>query len=279
MSRRSSGAEMRRLRTARGLKTEDVAAHLRTSTTRISRMETGKGRVSIRPDEVAALCDLFDVQDQRQRDMLADMFQAAQQPGWWDQWRDVLPSGLEVLLDLETNAERELGFELTLVHGLLQTPQYTRAILEASPSIRREDIDDMVALRQRRQELATREVSPLAVWIILDEYVIRRPVGGEDVTRAQRARLAELAELPNVTSQIIPEKKGSHPGLGGPFAIFEFEANPSVVYVDSPAGNLYLEKRPDVRKFGATFDLLRAAALDPADTTALLRTISRETRP
>ncbi|MEU8623129.1 helix-turn-helix transcriptional regulator [Streptomyces sp. NPDC048623] len=276
MSRRSAGAEMRRLRNAKGLKVEDVATHLGTSTTRISRMETGKGRVSIKPEEVAALCDLFDVQDQRARAMLADMFRAAQQPGWWDPYRDVLPSGLEVLLDLETNAERELGFEVTLVHGLMQTPAYTRVLLEASPSVRREDIADSVALRQRRQELVTRTDKPLNVWIILDEYAIRRDVGGEEVNREQRQHLAEMAELPNVTLQVIPANKGAHPGLAGQFALFEFEANPSVVYVDSPAGNLYLEKRTDVRKFGVTFDLLRASALDPADTIALLRTTPRE---
>ncbi|MFB9601416.1 helix-turn-helix domain-containing protein [Streptomyces roseofulvus] len=277
MSRRSAGAEMKRLRLSKGLKTEEVAARLGTSTTRISRMETGNGRVAVKPKEVEILCDLYGVHDERQRAALASMFVAAQQPGWWDQYRDVLPSGLEVLLELENGAEREAAFELTLVHGLLQTPRYTRAILESSPSVRREDIEDSVALRQRRQERVTRTQDPLTVWIILDESAVRSPVGGDDVNREQRQHLAELAALPNVTLQVIEERKGAHPGLAGPFAIFEFETQSPVVYVDSPAGNLYLEKRADVRKFSATFDLLRASALDPADTIALLRrTIPRE---
>ncbi|MFE3125476.1 helix-turn-helix domain-containing protein [Streptomyces hydrogenans] len=262
---------MKRLRLGKGLKTEQVAAHLGTSTTRISRMETGNGRVAVRPREVEALCDLYDVHDERQRAALLSMFVAAQQPGWWDRYRDVLPSGLEVLLELENGAERELAFELTLIHGLLQTPEYTRAILESSPSVRREDINDSVALRQRRQERVTRTQGPLTVWIILDESAVRRPVGGDDVNLRQRQHLADLAELPNVTLQVIEERKGAHPGMAGPFSVFEFEAQSPVVYVDSPAGNLYLEKRADVRKFGATFDLLRASALDPADTIALLR--------
>lgn len=94
--------------------------------------------------------------------------------------------------------------------------------------------------------------------------------------RNQLAHLRELAEIPNVTIQVLPFGKGAHPGLGGAFALLEFEADPGVVYVDSPAGNLYLEKQRDVRRFVQTFDLLRATALDPDESTAQLERAARE---
>ncbi|WP_438297870.1 helix-turn-helix domain-containing protein [Streptomyces sp. HUAS TT7] len=279
VNRRQLGAELRRLRTLKNLTIEDVAAHLGTSSTRMSRMETGKGRVVPKPQEIEALCELYGVQDERQVQMLIGMLSDSRQPGWWDQYREVLPSGLEVYFGLETDALAERAWETVLVHGLLQTPDYAREIIRASPSTPAADIDDMVAVRTKRQELLTRSSgrSPLEFWAILDEAAIRRPVGGAEVMRAQLLHLIEAQAWPNVTLQIVPASKGAHPGLGGAFSMLEFEAEPPVVYIDSPAGNLYLEKKADVRKFTSTFDLLRAMALDPEETVAFLRDAAKET--
>ncbi|GAA0357283.1 hypothetical protein GCM10009540_92040 [Streptomyces turgidiscabies] len=92
----------------------------------------------------------------------------------------------------------------------------------------------------------------------------------------QISHLIEVAGLPNVTLQMVPIAKGAHPGLGGAFSILEFEENEPLVYVDSPAGNLYLEKKPDVRRFTTSFDLLKAKALDPDETTARLQDAVKE---
>ncbi|MGW7412786.1 helix-turn-helix domain-containing protein [Streptomyces sp. NPDC054863] len=275
VGRRQLGAELRRLRTAANLRLEDVAVRLGTSMTRASRMETGKGRVVPKPEEVIQLCELYGVKDERKVQMLVGMISHARQPGWWDPYREVLPSGLEVLFALETDALTERAWEPDLVHGLLQTPDYGRAILKSSPSTRLHDIDDMVAVRTKRQELITQTESPLEFWVILDEQALTRPVGGADVMQAQREHILEIAQLPNVTLQIVPVAKGAHPGLGGAFTLLESETEPPVVYVDSPAGNLYLEKKHDVRKFTATFDLLRATALDPEESAIFLREIPK----
>lgn len=277
VNRRQLGAELRRLRNGRGLRAADAAAELGCSETRLSRMETGKGRVVPRPDEIERLCELYGVTDERQVQRLLGMLTTSRQPGWWDPYREVLPSGLEVYFGLETDARSERVWEPALIHGLLQTAAYAREILSAYPGTRLPDIDDLVSVRTKRQELLTSENrEPLELWAILDEAAIRRPVGGWDVMKDQIRHLVEMAALPNVTLQIVETKKGAHPGLGGAFSILEFEENEPVVYVDSPAGNLYLEKKSAVREFAASFDLLRAMALDPNDSTALLRDAAEE---
>ncbi|MFP8906161.1 helix-turn-helix domain-containing protein [Streptomyces atacamensis] len=274
--RRQLGAELRRLRKAAGLGIEQVAHELSCSQTRVSRIETGKGRYVAKPDEVETLCRLYGVTDDRQVQMLLDMLTNSQKRGWWESYEDVLPSGLEVYVGLETTARSERGWEPLLVHGLLQTPEYARAVLQATPSNRLHDVEALVALRLERQKLLTRPGEPLEFWAILDEAAVRRPVGGPEVMRAQLNHLVETAALPNVTVQVVPTDKGAHPGLGGAFSLLEFLEDDPVVYVDSPAGNLYLEKKHDVRRFAATFDLLRAFALAPDESTALVRRVAEE---
>ncbi|MEU5959225.1 helix-turn-helix transcriptional regulator [Streptomyces sp. NPDC047525] len=277
VNKRQLGAELKRLRTGRGVLAAQAAAHLGCSETRLSRLETGKGRVAPRPDEIEKLCALYGVTDDFQIQRLLDMLTTTRQPGWWDPYREVLPSGLEVYFGLETDARAERVWEASLIHGLLQTPKYARAVLAAYPG-KLSDIDDLVSVRTKRQELLTSSEirDPLELWAVLDEMTIRRPVGGWPVMREQIEHLIDMAALPNITLQIVPARKGANPGLGGAFSILEFEENDPVVYVDSPAGNLYLEKRTTVREFATSFDLLRAMALDPEESTALLRDAAEE---
>ncbi|GAB2893806.1 helix-turn-helix domain-containing protein [Streptomyces mayteni] len=276
--RRQLGAELRRLRKAAGLGIEQVAAELGCSQTRVSRIETGKGRATARPSDVTKLCELYRVTDQQQIDMLLQMLGNSQKRGWWAPYNDVLPSGLEVYVGLESSARTERAWEPLLVHGLLQTPDYARTVLRSGAIHRPSDIDALVHVRLERQKLITRAESPLDLWAILDEAVVRRPLGGADIMRAQLQHLTEMSALPNVIVQVIPNQKGAHPGLWGAFSLLEFEEDEPVVYVDSPGGNLYLEKRADVRRFASIFDLLRATALDPDESVALIRHAAEDMR-
>ncbi|MBV9026456.1 MAG: transcriptional regulator [Streptomycetaceae bacterium] len=274
--RRQLGAELRRLRTAVGLTTEQVAAELKCSHTRVSRIETAKGRVAVKPADIRAMCKLYGVTDERQIDMLLDMLTNAQQRGWWESYERALPSGLDTLAALESDARAERTWEPLIPHGLLQTEDYARAVIQANPNNRYSDVDDMVAFRVERQKLLTRGNDPLEFWEILDEGVLHRPVGGTAVMRAQLQHLVTMAEAPNITIQVMPTSKGAHPGLDGAFSVLEFESDDPVVYVESPAGNLYMQKKHDVRRFVSTFDLLRAMALAPDESTALLRRTAEE---
>jgi transcriptional regulator with XRE-family HTH domain len=275
--RRQLGAELRRLREAAGLRVEDAAAALSCSPSRVSRIEIGHGRGVAKPADVRTLCELYKVKDERQVEMLLGMLSlVSQQRGWWEDFGRVLPSGLEVYVGLESDAQAERCWEPLLVHGLLQTPEYARAVFQIGGRHPLADIEDLVQIRMERQKLLTREDSPLEVWAIFDEAVIQRPIGGADVMRAQLRHLAEVTELPHVAIQVVPLSMGANPGLGGAFSILEFEEDSPVVYVDSRAGNLYLEKRADVRQHITTFDLLRSMALAPAESTALLRQAAEE---
>jgi transcriptional regulator with XRE-family HTH domain len=269
--RRQLGAELRRLRKAAGRSVEEAARALGCSQPRISRIETGKGGAVAKPADVRTLCELYGVTDERQIEMLLGMLSVvSQQRGWWEDFEGVLPSGLEMYVGLESDARAERGWEPLLVHGLLQTKGYARAVLESWASHPPQDIEDLVQVRTERQKLLSREGSPLELWAIFDEAVVRRPMGGPAVMRDQLRHLADTADMTNVTIQVIPLSTGGNPGLGGPFSILEFEDDAPVVYVESQAGNLYLEKKLDVRRYASTFDLLRAMALSPAESVALL---------
>jgi transcriptional regulator with XRE-family HTH domain len=270
INRRQLGAELRRLREKAGLRSEEVAKELGCSMARISRIETGRGGAVAKPDDVRRLCAMYGVGAERQISMLLDMLAGSQQPGWWESYGDVLPSGLEVYVGLETDACVERAWEPLLIHGLLQTPDYVRAVLDAWNTHRPGDIETLVEFRSKRQECLTRPQDSLELWVVLDEAAIRRPIGSAAVMRDQLRHLLEMAERPNVTLQVVPFSKGGHPGLGGPFSLMEFDGDDPVVYIEAPAGNLYLEKRPDVRRFSRRIDLLSAVALAPDDTSALL---------
>jgi hypothetical protein len=181
-----------------------------------------------------------------------------------------------VYVGLESDARAERAWEPLLVHGLLQTADYARAVLHSGATHRMQDIDSLVQVRMERQKLLTRAESPLELWAIMDEAVIQRPLGGPDTMRSQLQHVVDASAMPNVVIQVVPNRKGGHPGLSGAFSMLEFEEDDPVVYVDCPAGNLYLEKKADVRRFMSTFDLLRATALDPDESTALIQRTAQE---
>jgi len=280
VNRRQLGAELRRLREAAGLRIEDAAKELGCSHTRLSRIETGKGGAVAKASDVRGLCAVYGVSDERQIEMLLGMLSAAsQQRGWWEAFEAVLPSGLETYVGLESDARTERAWEPLLVHGLLQTPDYARATIQAARLHRPGDIDDLVQLRTERKKLLSRRPDPLELWAVLDEAVLHRSVGSAEVMRAQILHLQEMVEIPTVTIQVLPFGKGAHAGLSGAFALLEFDADTdtkTVVYVDSPAGNLYMEKPRDIRRFVQAFDLLRAAALDPDESMARLDRAAKE---
>ena len=198
--------------------------------------------------------------------------------GWWAAYDDVLPSGFDIYVGLEAETAAIRGYETSVVHGLLQTPDYARAVLrEMFPRHEAEQIDRLVDLRMERQRRLDDD-PPLELWAILDEAVIRRPVGGNQVMRRQLKHLLEMAERPGLTLQVLPFSCGAHAGHGGAFSILEFpnRTDAEVVYVESVAGNLYLEKDREVRARVDAFDRLRAAALAPAASVDMIAQLANE---
>ncbi len=274
--RRRLGMELRRLREASALMIEDVARHLECSMSRVSRIETGKSVARIR--DVRDMLDLYKVSDEVQREQLLTLAKEAQQRGWWTEYEAVLSAGLDTYVGLEASAASIRSFQTHLVPGLLQTEEYSRALIRvARPGESPGNIDRMISLRKRRQAMLA-ESDYLEIWAVLDEAVLRRPIGGVSVMRAQLERLLEAGELPSVTIQVLPFSRGVHAGIDGAFTIIGFPdpTDLDVVYIDCPAGNIFLEKPRDVRRHTTWFDHLRAAALPPDESTEFISAAADE---
>ena len=274
--RRRLGTELRRLRDSAGYKLEEVAGMLGVAPSTLSRIETGKAPT--KSAYLSQLLELYRVTDAGQRQLLVDMAREGHRKGWWAAYDDVLPSGLGVYVGLEAEASGLRSYEIGVVHGLLQTTDYARAVLRASaPRHTADQIERLVDLRMERQRRLDDD-PPLDLWVIHDEAVIRRTVGGPAVMRHQLAHLLVAAGLPGVTLQVLPFDTGAHAGHDGPFSIVEFHdrADSEVVYVESTAGPIYLEKDRDIRASAEVFDRLRAAALRPDASLDLISKAARE---
>jgi transcriptional regulator with XRE-family HTH domain len=270
------GGQLRRLREERGISREAAGDAIRGSHAKISRLELG--RVSFRERDLNDLLTLYGVQDSGERAAFLSLARQANEPGWWHQYGDLLPSWFETYLGLEQAAEIIRTYEAQFVPGLLQTPDYARAVIllghGQEPSA---EVDRRVALRMRRQDILTRPEPP-TLWAVIDEAALRRPIGGERIMRGQIEHLIRISELPNVTVQLLPYSVGGHAAAGGPFTIVRFPESdlPDVVYLEQLTSALYLDKRNDLDQYQAVMNLLSVQAATPQDTTQLLRELMHE---
>jgi len=274
--RRRLGLELRRLREAAGIKLDQVAPQVDLTVSTLSRIETGKA--PCRTTYLTAMLDMYGVSDPQQIQLLKDMAREGQRKGWWADYDD-LPVEFGIYVGLEATAASVRAYEAQLVPGLLQTRDYARALHRAwDKKASAKHIDRLTELRMKRQEVLTRPDAPLELWAVLDEAVLRRPVGGRKVMRAQLGKLLEATDLPNLTLQVLPFSCGAHAGHGGAFSILEFpnRTDAEVVYVESVAGIIYLEKDRDVRARAEAFDRLRAAALAPGASADLIEQVAQE---
>ena len=209
------GRQLQALREKAGLSYEQAAEAIYSSPWTIRRMERAEG--GLKPLTVKSLLMAYGVTDAGEIDTFLSLSREASSPGWWHSYDDVLPPWFRVAVGLEESASLIRAYEPQVVPGLLQTEGYIRAITAASfPGATKEETERRVALRLARQQLLTRP-SPPEYWVVLDETVLRRPVGGQQVMRAQLAHLIEAAGRPNVTVQVIPFAAGWHPALYGMF--------------------------------------------------------------
>lgn len=267
--RRRLGAELRRLRESADLLIEQVAVRLECSTSKISRLETGKGIP--RGRDVRDLLDIYGVDDPKVRDRLLRWAREGQQQGWWEEYADVLRPGqlrqdyLETLVALEADASAIRTFQPTVIPGLLQTRSYARALHLArsrDPASREVDVERWLDLRMLRQDVITRAVDPVRFHCVLDEAVFLRPVGGPGVMREQL--LALLAVPANVSLRVLPLAYGPHPAMIGPFVVMEFgdPGDHDVVLIESHAGSAYLERSAVVQDHKDLYQLCEQVSLD-----------------
>jgi transcriptional regulator with XRE-family HTH domain len=270
------GNQLRKLREARGVSREEAGYEIRASGSKISRMELG--RVGFKERDVADLLTLYRVVDQTERAALLALAREANNPGWWHRYGDVLPNWFQSYLGLEAAASLIRSYELQFVPGLLQTPDYARAvILLGHGHAPAEEIERRVVLRMSRQKILTRPDAP-QLWAVIDEAVLRRPIGGPAVLRAQLQALIDASQLPNVTIQVISFAAGGHAAAGGAFTLLRFpdQELPDVVYLEQLTSALYLDKREDVDHYAAAMERLCIEADPPARTVEILTDALRE---
>ena len=270
------GAHLRRLREAQGVSREDAGWEIRCSESKISRMELG--RVRFKERDVADLLTKYGVTDPQVRAALLDLARKANSPGWWHQYSDVLPNWFQSYLGLESAASLIRTYEVQFVPGLLQSRDYARAVvLLGHRKARPAEVDRRVELRMARQALLNKADAP-QFWAVIDEAVLRRPIGSPAVLRGQIEALIELTKLPNVRIQIVPFEVGGHAAAGGAFSILRFPAEDmsDVVYVEQLTSALYLEKPEDIDLYAETMERLSIEADPPGQTVDTLTRILKQ---
>ena len=189
------GAQLRRLREAADISAEKAGYEIRASRSKISRMETG--RVGFKLRDIEDLLTLYGVADEKERAKVTDLATRSRQPEWWTRYTDILPGWFETYLSLESAAVAIRSFEAQFVPGLFQTEDYARAVTRLGhQTASAKEIERRVGLRLKRQDVLARPQPP-RIWAVMDEAVLRRPLGGAAVMLAQLRRLAGAAELPS----------------------------------------------------------------------------------
>jgi transcriptional regulator with XRE-family HTH domain len=272
VKRRRLAAELRKAREQAGLTIDEVAERLEWSSAKISRIENA--RVSVLPRDVKFLLSTYGLTDRDDAwEPMLVLARESRQKGWWQQYGDAVREWFEVYVGLEAEAATLNCYHTEFVNGLLQTRDYARAVHRAwLPTATDEEIEQLVNVRMARQELLTSPDGP-HVWLVFNEAVLRRLVGGHAVMHEQLLRLVDASTLPNVTIQVMPFSGGAHSAMDGSFNILGFPdpADPNVVYIEYQTGALYLEKREETDRYKLIFDHLRAQAMPVDASRALVR--------
>lgn len=276
LSGRRLGSALRRLRDEARLSAFEVANRLGWSASKISRIELA--HMSVSPGDVRELLATYNV-DGQQVDELVALAREARQPPWWRQYREVLPGWFEPYLGLEGEASRIYIFELGTVPDLLQTEDYTTAVLEARPQpLTPDEQAMMVSLWDTRQNRLIGDTA-VELDVIIAEGALRQRVGGTAVMRAQLDHLSAVAALPNVVIRVLPFEAGAHPTMGsGGFSVLEFPSpeDSRIAYTTQLTGGFYLDLLRDVGTYRLAYEQLRAAALGPEDSAELIARLAAE---
>ena len=267
---------LRRAREASGRTQEQVADAMDWSLSKVIRIETGAVSVSV--NDVRALLNLYSVMDKTRVAEIIELARVARLRPWWYAYRDHYSQAFQSYLDLEAGAKLLKFWQPSIVPGLLQTEAYARAVISLGydPSAT-DEIDRRARLRMERKQLLLRPDAP-KLWAVLDEAVLRRPIGGVDVLRGQIQSLIELTDLPGVRLQVMPFASGGHAASGGAFSLlrFPYQELSDVVYIEHLTGGLYLDRREEVDRYAAAIGRLFIEAAPLTDTPAILRSVLKD---
>lgn len=264
------GEELRVLRESAGMNAAEAAKRIDVSPSKLSRIEHGWRNPPV--EDVAALLAVYEVKGEKRRELLA-LAREAVQRGWWQRDRPDFGERQRTLISLESKADNIVNFEGMLVPGLLQTGEYTRAVLTEGMTLAEDEIEQSMVVRLRRHSVLLRQRPP-DVLAIIDELALRRVVGGVNVLRRQMEHLVEAAVRPNIRIRIVPNSVRAHPGVTGSFAILTQAAGPSAVFLENMTSSLFLEEQAEVGTYRQAVRNLLSLALDETQSVEFIASLA-----
>ncbi|MFE9914111.1 helix-turn-helix domain-containing protein [Micromonospora sp. NPDC005553] len=279
--RRQLGRALRELRTEARMTLDGAAEAMQCSRQKMWRIETGLGPV--RALDVKVMCELYGATPDLAGALTA-LASETKAKGWWHSYGDAVPDWFELYVGLESAASRLREHDDTLVPGLLQTPAYTRGVYQNRPNMPADELDEVLEVRRRRQEILVRRLpkAPKLEWV-LSEAVLLRRVGSPVVMAEQLDRLLERTALPNVSIRVLPLSVGAHYGaLAGAFVMLDFPLvnrvvpDQSVVYCESVTGALYLDRPDEFAVYEKVWASLLNLALDEEQSGRMIGKIKEE---
>jgi transcriptional regulator with XRE-family HTH domain len=276
VQRRRLRAELRRARLDAGLTQEQVAGAMDWSLSKLIRIENGT--VGISTNDLKAILAHYKISDEARTAELLALSRGARERSWWNSYRDI-PPRLVQLIEYESASFIIRNFQPMLIPGLLQTEEYAATTLRIlRPQDAAEDVNATVELRMKRQQLLQQPETPL-MFFIMDEGAVRRLVGGEEAMRRQIRRLLDESEKPTITIEIVPFSAGAHPGMQGPFMLFEFPdaEDDDALYLEGPSESRWNRDDPEeISNYRDRFEVLRELSLGPQGSIDLLRRVLGE---
>ncbi|MFD5801882.1 MULTISPECIES: helix-turn-helix domain-containing protein [unclassified Streptomyces] len=268
------GTELRRLREAAGLKAREVAGLLSSTSAQMSQVEAGFAGAS--EERVRRLTAHYACADDALVEALVTMA-TGRSTGWWDDFRGVLPPVFLDVAELEHHATFLHEVVITHVPGLLQTPDYARAVFGYMvPELPESELTPRVEHRMRRRAVIDRD-PPVPYETIVHEAALRIRVGDRAVSRAQLRRVLDESEKEHITVRVVPFDTDHFAGasaammhVGGPLPMLD------TVLRDSPSGTAFLDAQSQLERFRTLFRKVGEAALDPARTRDFIHKLARE---
>jgi transcriptional regulator with XRE-family HTH domain len=276
--RRRLRTELVTARLKKGFTQQHVAEAMEWSLSKMNRIEQAKTGISA--NDLRALLRLYEITDQDQAEELVAMAREARRTPWWrERYGDVAPSGLLDLIDYESAASAVNQFENMWVPGILQTEEYASAALRVFHDKKSAEkrLSDLVDLRTERRQLLKGDNAPIFSFI-LDEAVLSRLIVSPPVTRQQFMHLASVADLPNVTIQVVPFAAGPYRGMKGPFEVVQFMDAPDekIVFLEGPRGDIISDEPKETEAYLSYFKRFADLALGPSESVRLLTRIAKE---
>ncbi|GAA1976129.1 helix-turn-helix transcriptional regulator [Amycolatopsis minnesotensis] len=258
---------LRRLRAASGLSAAEVSRQTEMSASKVNRMENAE--IGFYLDDLEKILDFYRVSARRRVEIM-DIARHAEQRGWLRMTAPNMPADWQTWVDFEDEASGIQDYAPLMIPGLLQTPEYAKAIIQATGNgLSPDEVDARVASRMARQGVLSRS-EPLRLRVILNESILEQPFASPGAQARQLRRLADSAGQDHVTIQVVPREAGLHPGFVGGFTILEYDDEASLVLLENTVSSLFLDEEEHIDVYTQAWATLGELSHGPDESVELI---------